>query len=159
MLFSRMLCSRNIRRIAIEMTASGKSIDFGRDALGRASRYAKDRVVFQRPIGQNQSIQHPLAVNWAELEAAFLMAMKAAWLYDTGRPCGLEANAAKYLAAEAGFNACKQAVMTHGGMGYAREFHVEVRVEDEVVGRGVGGSKREAEQQAARQALENLAEP
>jgi acyl-CoA dehydrogenase len=66
-----------------------------------------------------------LAVNWAELEAALLSTMKAAWLYDNGRPCGIEANAAKYLAAEAGFNACKQSVMTHGGMGYAREFHVE----------------------------------
>ncbi|MDH3596575.1 MAG: acyl-CoA/acyl-ACP dehydrogenase [Rhodospirillales bacterium] len=119
--FRYILDSLNPERILI----AAEAIGIGRDALGRAARYARDRVVFQRPIGQNQSIQHPLAVNWAELEAAFLMAMKAAWLYDNGRPCGIEANAAKYLAAEAGFKACKQAVMTHGGMGYAREFHVE----------------------------------
>ncbi len=119
--FRYILDSLNPERILI----AAEAIGIGRDALGRAARYALDRVVFQRPIGQNQSIQHPLAVNWAELDAAFLMAMKAAWLYDSGRPCGIEANAAKYLAAEAGFNACKQAVMTHGGMGYAREFHVE----------------------------------
>ncbi len=119
--FRYILDSLNPERILI----AAEAIGIGRDALGRAARYAKDRVVFQRPIGQNQSIQHPLAVNWAELEAAFLMAMKAAWLYDNRQPCGLEANAAKYLAAEAGFKACKQAVMTHGGMGYAREFHVE----------------------------------
>ncbi len=119
--FRYILDSLNPERVLI----AAEAIGIGRDALVRAARYARDRVVFQRPIGQNQSIQHPLAVNWAELEAAFLMAMKAAWLYDGGHPCGIEANAAKYLAAEAGFNACKQAVMTHGGMGYAREFHVE----------------------------------
>ena len=82
-------------------------------------------VVFERPIGQNQAIQHPLAVNWAELEAAFLMVMKGAWLFDKGKSCGVVANAAKYLSAEAGFDACKQAVASHGGMGYAKEFHVE----------------------------------
>jgi acyl-CoA dehydrogenase len=119
--FRYLLDSLNPERILI----AAEAIGIGRDALRRAARYAQDRVVFQRPIGQNQSIQHPLAVNWAELEAAFLITMKAAWLYDAGRPCGIEANAAKYLAAEAGFNACKQSVMTHGGMGYAREFHVE----------------------------------
>jgi acyl-CoA dehydrogenase len=119
--FRYILDSLNPERVLI----AAEGIGIGRDALARAARYARDRVVFQRPIGQNQSIQHPLAVSWAELEAAFLMTMKAAWLYDAGRPCGLEANAAKYLAAEAGFNACKQAVTTHGGMGYAREFHVE----------------------------------
>jgi acyl-CoA dehydrogenase len=81
--------------------------------------------VFGRPIGQNQAIQHPLARNWAELEAAHLLMLKAAWLYDTGQECGAEANAAKYLAAEAGYRACEQAVMTHGGMGYAQEYHVE----------------------------------
>jgi acyl-CoA dehydrogenase len=73
----------------------------------------------------NQSIQHPLADAWAQLEAANLMAFKAARLYDSGQPCGAEANAAKYLAAEAAFAACERAVMTHGGMGYAKEFHVE----------------------------------
>jgi acyl-CoA dehydrogenase len=104
---------------------AAEAIGIGKDALRRAARYAGERVVFRRPIGQNQSIQHPLAVNWAELEAALLSTLKAAWLYDNGHPCGVEANAAKYLAAEAGFNACKQSVSTHGGMGYAREFHVE----------------------------------
>ena len=93
--------------------------------MRRAAKYARERVVFGRPIGQNQAIQHPLARSWAELEAAWLMTMKAAALYDAGKPCGVEANAAKYLAAEAAFKACETAVMTHGGMGYAREFHVE----------------------------------
>ena len=81
--------------------------------------------MFGRPIGQNQAIQHPLARNWAELEAADLMVYKAAWKYDTGLECGAEANAAKYLGAEAGYRAAEQAVMTHGGMGYAQEYHVE----------------------------------
>jgi acyl-CoA dehydrogenase len=81
--------------------------------------------VFNRPIGQNQSIQHPLAQNWMELEAANLMVMQAAWQYDHGMNCGAAANAAKYLAGEAGFNACQQAVMTHGGFSYAKEYHVE----------------------------------
>lgn len=94
-------------------------------ALDRASAYAKSRIVFNRPIGKNQAIQHPLAKNWIELEAAWLMVMSAAWQYDQGLPCGAAANAAKYLAAEAGFHACEQAVMTHGGFGYAKEYHVE----------------------------------
>ena len=92
---------------------------------GQGGAYARERVVFGRPIGQNQGIQHPLAKNWAELEAANLLTLKAAWLYDTGQECGAEANAAKYLAAEAGYRAAEQAVMTHGGMGYAQEYHVE----------------------------------
>ena len=104
---------------------AAEAIGIGRAALSRAARYARERVVFGRPIGQNQGIQHPLAKNWAELEAANLMVFKAAWLYDEGRECGAEANAAKYLAAEAGYHACEQAVMTHGGMGYAQEYHVE----------------------------------
>jgi acyl-CoA dehydrogenase len=104
---------------------AAEAIGIGRAALARATRYARERVVFGRPIGQNQGIQHPLAKNWAELEAANLMMLKAASLYDRGRECGAEANAAKYLAAEAGFHACEQAVMTHGGMGYAQEYHVE----------------------------------
>jgi acyl-CoA dehydrogenase len=94
-------------------------------ALARASAYAKERNVFNRPIGKNQAIQHPLAKNWMELEAAWLMTLSAGWQYDHGLPCGPAANAAKYLAAEAGYQACEQAVMTHGGFGYAKEFHVE----------------------------------
>jgi acyl-CoA dehydrogenase len=104
---------------------AAEAVGIGRAALARASRYARERIVFGRPIGQNQGIQHPLAINWASLEAANLMVMKAAWLYDTGQECGAEANAAKYLAAEAGYHAAEQAVMTHGGMGYAQEYHVE----------------------------------
>jgi len=104
---------------------AAEAIGIGRVALRKAAGYAKERVVFDRPIGQNQAIQHPLAENWIELEAAWLLAMKAAWLYDRGRECGAEANAAKFLAAEAGFRACERAVLTHGGMGYSKEFHVE----------------------------------
>ena len=102
-----------------------EAVGLGRAALARAVGYAKERVVFGRPIGQNQGIAHPLARAWAELEAANLMAFKAAALHDAGRDCGAEANAAKYLGAEAGFNACETAVLTHGGMGYAKEFDVE----------------------------------
>ncbi len=119
--FHYLLHSLNPERILI----AAEAIGIGRNALARATQYAKDRIVFDRPIGQNQSIQHPLAQNWMELEAAWLMTMRAASLYDAGRPCGVEANAAKYLAGEAGFKACTQAIMTHGGMGYAKEFHVE----------------------------------
>ena len=100
-------------------------VGMGRRALAKAVAYANDRVVFGRPIGKNQSIQHPLAENWAELYAAELMTLHAAELYDTGQPCGAEANAAKYLAADAGFKACDRAIRTHGGMGYAAEYHVE----------------------------------
>jgi acyl-CoA dehydrogenase len=102
-----------------------EAIGLGQVALERAANYARERVVFDRPIGKNQAIQHPLAVNWMELEAAFLMVMKAASLYDAGKSCGAEANAAKYLGAEAGLRACEQAVRTHGGMGYAKEYQVE----------------------------------
>ena len=119
--FEYILHGMNPERVLIAAEAVG----LGRLALSRAVAYAKDRVVFNRPIGQNQSIQHPLAVNWMELEAAQLMLMRAAWEYDNGLPCGASANAAKYLAGEAGFNACQQAIMTHGGFGYAKEFHVE----------------------------------
>lgn len=104
---------------------AAESIGIGRAALARAVAYAKERVVFDRPIGQNQGVQHPLAECWMELEAANLMVMKAAWLYDNGRDCGAEANAAKYLAAEAGHKAARTAVLTHGGFGYAKEYHVE----------------------------------
>ena len=116
-----LLHSLNPERVLVGIEGAG----IGQNALKRAARYAGDRIVFGRPIGQNQAIQHPLAENWMELEAAVLMAMRAAWLYDTGKPCGPESNASKYLGAEAGFKACTQAVMTHGGMGYAKEFHVE----------------------------------
>jgi acyl-CoA dehydrogenase len=119
--FRAILHGLNPERVLIAAEAVG----IGRAALARAARYARERVVFGRPIGQNQGIQHPLAKNWAELEAANLMTLKAASLYDAGRECGAEANAAKYLAAEAGFHACEQAVLTHGGMGYAQEYHVE----------------------------------
>ena len=100
-------------------------LGIGRRALHKAAVYAGERVVFGRPIGQNQSIQHPLAECWSELYAAELMTLHAAELYDTGQPCGAQANAAKYLAADAGFHACDRAIRTHGGMGYAREYHVE----------------------------------
>jgi len=119
--FEYILEGMNPERILIAAEAVG----LGKLALSRATEYAKTRVVFNRPIGKNQGIQHPLAVNWVELEAAWLMVMSAAWQYDKGMPCGAAANAAKYLAGEAGFSACEQAVMTHGGFGYAKEFHVE----------------------------------
>ena len=119
--FDIILHGLNPERILIAADAIG----LGRAALKRASAYAKERRVFDRPIGQNQGIQHPLAARWMELEAAELVMLKAATLYDRGQPCGPHANAAKYLAAEAGYRACETAVMTLGGMGYAREFHVE----------------------------------
>jgi len=129
--FQYILHGMNPERILI----AAESVGLGRCALARATQYAKERVVFDRPIGQNQAIQHPLAKNWMELEAANLMAMKAAWLYDQGQPCGAEANAAKYLAGEAGFDACQQAVMTHGGFGYAKEYHVERYLRESLIGR------------------------
>ncbi|MDO9712105.1 acyl-CoA dehydrogenase family protein [Paracraurococcus lichenis] len=119
--FSYLLDSLNPERILVAV----EGIGIGQDALDRAARYARERVVFGRPIGQNQSIQHPLAERWTALESAYLMAMKAAWLYDRGLPCGAEANAAKLLGGRAGYEACLQAVMTHGGMGYAKEYVVE----------------------------------
>ena len=102
-----------------------EAIGVGREALDRATAYAKEREVFGRPIGKNQAIQHPLAECWMALEAAWGMVMRAAQLYDSGAPCGAEANAAKYLAAEAAFKSCERAVMTLGGMGYAAEYGVE----------------------------------
>jgi acyl-CoA dehydrogenase len=119
--FRSILHGMNPERILIAAEAVG----IGRAALQRAAKYARERVVFRRPIGQNQGIAHPLARCWMELEAANLMVMKAADLYDRDMECGAEANAAKYLAGEAGFHACETAVMTHGGMGYSKEFHVE----------------------------------
>ncbi|MEX4006701.1 acyl-CoA dehydrogenase family protein [Neoaquamicrobium sediminum] len=119
--FEYILHGMNPERILIAAEAVG----LGMAAINRATRYAKERIVFNRPIGQNQGIQHPLAKCWAELEAAWMMVMSAAWQYDTGKPAGAAANAAKYLAGEAGFNACETAVMAHGGFGYAKEYHVE----------------------------------
>ena len=119
--FEYILHGMNPERILIAAEAVG----LGQAALARAADYAKERIVFDRPIGQNQAIQHPLAQRWIELEAATLLVYKAASLYDAGQPCGAEANAAKYYAGEAGFKACETAVMTLGGMGYAKEYHVE----------------------------------
>ncbi len=102
-----------------------EAIGLGRVAIQKAARYARERVVFDRPIGMNQGIQHPLAKCWAQVEAANLMVMKAATLFDKGMECGTEANTGKYLAAEAGFEACHTAMLTLGGMGYAQEYHVE----------------------------------
>ena len=119
--FRYLLDGLNPERILFGIEAVG----LGRDALARASQYAKERVVFGRPIGQNQGIQHPLAENWAYLESAYWMCMRAAWLYDNKQPCGAEANAAKLLGGRAGYEAALRAVMTLGGMGYAKEYQVE----------------------------------
>ncbi|HDZ10021.1 acyl-CoA dehydrogenase family protein [Pseudohongiella sp.] len=104
---------------------AAEAVGIGQIALEKAANYARERIVFDRPIGKNQAIAHPLAECWMELEAAWLMTCKAASLYDAGQACGIEANAAKYLAAEAAFRACERAVLTHGGMGYAKEYDVE----------------------------------
>jgi acyl-CoA dehydrogenase len=119
--FEALLHGLNPERILI----AAEAIGLGRAALARAARYARERIVFGRPIGQNQAVQHPLADSWMQLEAAQLMMLDAAARYDAGQACGAQANAAKYLAGEAGFHACERAVLTHGGFGYAREYHVE----------------------------------
>ncbi len=119
--FQYLLHGLNPERVLV----GAEGVGIGMAALKRAADYARERVVFGRPIGQNQAIQHPLARCWMELEAANLMVFKAAALYDAGKSCGAEANSAKYLGGEAGYRACEQAVMTHGGMGYAKEYHVE----------------------------------
>jgi acyl-CoA dehydrogenase len=129
--FQYILHGMNPERILV----GAEAIGLGRAALRKAAAYAKDRVVFGRPIGQNQAIQHPLAACWMELEAAELMVHKAAWLYDQGSACGAEANAAKFLGAEAGFKACQTAVMTHGGYGYAKEYHVERYFRESMIAR------------------------
>jgi acyl-CoA dehydrogenase len=129
--FEYILHGMNPERILIAAEAVG----LGQLAVSRAAAYAKGRVVFDRPIGMNQAIQHPLAKSWMELEAAWLMTLSAAWQYDKGLPCGPAANSAKYLAAEAGFHACEQAVMTHGGFGYAKEFHVERYLRESLIPR------------------------
>jgi acyl-CoA dehydrogenase len=122
--FQYILHGMNPERILIAAEAVG----LGRAALARAARYATERVVFGRPIGQNQGIQHPLAERWVELEAAELLVLRAAAAYDAhedSTQVGAFANAAKYFAGEAGAKACETAMLTHGGMGYAKEFHVE----------------------------------
>lgn len=119
--FKYILHGMNPERVLL----AAEAIGVGRIALQKAAAYARERIVFDRPIGMNQAIQHPLAENWVELEAAQLLTMKAAWLYDNGKDCGAEANAAKFYAAEAGWRACERAILTHGGMGYSKEFHVE----------------------------------
>ena len=129
--FEYILHGMNPERILI----AAEAIGLGRAALRRATSYAKERVVFGRAIGQNQAIQHPLAECWMELEAAELTMLKAAWQYDQNIPCGPTANAAKYLAAEAGFKACETAIMTHGGYGYAKEYHVERYLRESMIPR------------------------
>jgi acyl-CoA dehydrogenase len=119
--FKLLLDSLNPERILV----AAEAIGVGRRALEKAVNYANERVVFGRPIGKNQSIQHPLAQSWMALESADLMVWHAGRLYDSGKPCGAEANSAKYLAADAAFEACDRAVRTHGGMGYSKEYHVE----------------------------------
>ena len=119
--FKILLNGLNPERVLIGAEATG----IGRIAIKKASKYAQERIVFGRPIGQNQGIQHPLAKAWMQVEAASLMVFKAATLFDQGADCGVEANSAKYLAAEAGFEACQTAIMSMGGMGYAQEYHVE----------------------------------
>lgn len=129
--FEYILHGMNPERILI----AAEAIGLGMAALRKASNYARERVVFNRPIGKNQAIQHPLAKCWCDLEAAWLMVMNAAWQYDNGKPAGAAANAAKYLAGEAGFEACQTAVMTHGGFGYAKEYHVERYMRESMIPR------------------------
>jgi acyl-CoA dehydrogenase len=119
--FGHILHSLNPERLLV----AAEAVAIGQDALRRATKYARERIVFDRPIGQNQGIQHPLAERWMALEAAWTMVQRGAWLYDQHQPCGAEANTAKFLGARAGYDACLQAVLTHGGFGYAKEYHVE----------------------------------
>jgi len=119
--FGCILHSLNPERLLI----ASEAVAIGQDALRRATKYARERVVFDRPIGMNQGIQHPLAERWMALEAAWNMTLKGAWLYDSHQPCGAEANTAKFLGARAGYDSCLQSLMTHGGFGYAKEYHVE----------------------------------
>jgi acyl-CoA dehydrogenase len=106
------------------MLVAAEALGIGRVALRRAVQYGNDREVFGRPIGMNQGLQFPLADSLAHLDAAELVLRKATWLYDHGRPCAREANTAKYLCADAGFQAADRALQTHGGMGYSEEYHV-----------------------------------
>ena len=106
------------------MLIAAEALGLGRVALDRAVRYGNQREVFGRPIGMNQGLQFPLADSLARLDAAELTLRKATWLYDQGKPCGREANTAKYLCADAGFEAADRALQTHGGMGYSEEYNV-----------------------------------
>ena len=119
--FHHILSGLNPERVLI----AAEAIGIGDAALRRATEYAIQREVFDRPIGANQAIAHPLADAYARLQAAWQMTMLAAWRYDNGLPCGEQANLAKYLAAEAGYIAADRAMQTHGGLGYALEYHVE----------------------------------
>ncbi|MCH8205267.1 MAG: acyl-CoA/acyl-ACP dehydrogenase, partial [Candidatus Hydrogenedentes bacterium] len=119
--FYHLLSGLNPERLLVAAEAVG----IGRAGLDLGIRYAKERIVFNRPIGQNQGIQFPLADAYTKLEVAFLMVMKGAWLFDNDQPCGEEANIAKIRAADAGFEACDVSLQTHGGMGYAKEYHIE----------------------------------
>ncbi|NKQ55527.1 acyl-CoA/acyl-ACP dehydrogenase [Amycolatopsis sp. K13G38] len=119
--FYYLLDGLNPERIVVGMEQLG----LGRAALELAVKYASERVVFGRPIGKNQAVAHPLADSWIRLEGAELMGMKAAGLFDARKPCGPEANAAKFLGSEAGFEACDRAMQTHGGYAYAKEYHIE----------------------------------
>lgn len=129
--FKYLLQGLNPERVLFAVEAIG----LGYAALERATRYANEREVFGRPIGQNQGIAHPLARCWADLKAAELLAYQAASLFDAGKDCGAQANASKYLGAEAGFRACETAVLTHGGMGYAKEYHVERYMREAMIAR------------------------
>ena len=119
--FHTLIDGLNPERILV----GSEAIGMGRAALDKAVRYAKERVVFGRPIGQNQAIAHPLADAYSKLEVAEMMIMKAAWLFDQGKPCGAESNIGKLRAAEAGFEACDRAVQTLGGYGFMQEYDVE----------------------------------
>jgi acyl-CoA dehydrogenase len=129
--FRYLLDSLNPERILI----AAEAIGLGRDALARAAKYAKERVVFGRPIGQNQGVQHPLAESWMALESAWWLTLRAAALYDAKQPCGAEANAAKFLGARAAFDTCTRAMMTHGGMGYAKEYQIERLLRESMIPR------------------------
>jgi acyl-CoA dehydrogenase len=131
-----------------------EAIGLGRVALQKATRYARERIVFGRPIGQNQGIQHPLAKAWMQLEAANLMVMKSATLFDKGEECGVEANAAKFLAAEAGYDACQTAMMSMGGMGYAQEYHIERYLRESLIPRIVPVSTHQIMNYIAERVLE-----
>lgn len=119
--FHYLLDGLNPERVVVAMEAIG----IGRAALDLAVGYANSRIIFDRPIGKNQAVAHPLAECWMRLEAANAMALRAATLYDNHQSCGAEANTAKFLGAEAGFLACDQAMQTHGGFAYAKEYHIE----------------------------------
>ncbi len=148
--FKILLHGLNPERVLLGAEAVG----LGRIALQKAARYARERVVFGRPIGQNQGIQHPMAKAWMQVEAANLMVMKAATLFDKGAECGLEANSAKYLAAEAGFEACQTAMMSMGGMGYAQEYHIERYLREVLIPRIAPVSQHQIMNYVAERALE-----